>query len=185
MPNEFSQITETRDEFENSNEVEKKNLILTYFGLASYWAQCVEKTLENMLIAKELSSKSKLSNGIIDSVFDKVENSKSTMGMLISSVKSTFVIEESHLGQLRDVLKTRNYFAHKYFKVNSLKPYSERGQWEMILESVNFIEDCKSLDCELMKYEEVYESKMGLTKEMIHAEYEKAIKEQRIAENGK
>ena len=55
----------------------------------------------------------------------------------------------------------------------------------MILESVNFIEDCKSLDCELMKYEEVYESKMGLTKEMIHAEYEKAIKEQRIAENGK
>ena len=101
MPNEFSQITETRDEFENSNEVEKKNLILTYFGLASYWAQCVEKTLENMLIAKELSSKSKLSNGIIDSVFDKVENSKSTMGMLISSVKSTFVIEESHLGQLK------------------------------------------------------------------------------------
>jgi len=130
-------------QFEAEIEGKKSYLILFYAGFATYWAQCVEKTLENMLIAKELSEKSALTNRLVEETFDKIENSKSTMGKLAFEVKKVFAINDEHTTLLKNVLERRNYFAHKFFKVNSFKPYTEKGQKAMILEYSRFIDDCK------------------------------------------
>lgn len=156
----------------------KSDLILYYVGLSIFWAQCIEKTLENMLIAKELSVNSKLTNKIVDETFDKIENSKSTMGKLVSDVKKTFSIDDEHSEKLKSILDLRNYFAHKFFKVNSFKPYTENGQREMIIECAKFIDECKALDKELVMYSKKYELKMGLTEELLNETFRKARQEE-------
>lgn len=154
-------------QFEAEIEGKKSDLILFYAGLAIFWAQCVEKTLENMLIVKELSEKSTLTNRLVEETFDKIENSKSTMGKLTFEVKKAFAINDKHTNQLKNVLERRNYFAHKFFKVNSFKPYTEKGQKAMILECARFIDDCKKIDFELTNYSRAYYLKTGLTEEVI------------------
>src|SRR5690606_36433912 len=104
---------------------------------------------------------------LIDEIFNKIENSKSTMRKLVIDVKNTFSINNEHTNQLKNVLEKRNYFANKFFKVNSFKPYTETGQKEMILECANFIDDCKKIDIFLTEYYHVYYLKIGLTEEVV------------------
>jgi len=155
------------NQFNIADKERKSDLIPLYAGLAIYWAQCVEKTLENMLIVKELSEKGTLTSEIVDQTFDKIENSKATMGKLVYEVKSTFSLNNEHTNQLKNVLEMRNYFVHRFFKVNSFKPYTETGQKEMIIECATFIDDCRRIDKALALYYEEYYLKAGLTEDRI------------------
>jgi len=165
-------------DFEVEKKDRKADLILFYFGLAIYWAQCIEKTLENMLVAKELSGNPKLTTKIVNETFDKIENSRLTLGNLVTDVKKTFSIKNADSEKLMVILNLRNHFAHKFFKVNSFKPYTENGQRAMIMECTEFIDNCKALDKKLVMYSKKYELKMGITEELINESFRNARQEE-------
>ena len=167
-----------KTEFDSGDDDEKSRLIYSYHGLAMYLAQCIEKTLENMLIVKKLSERENLTHEFIDTIFEKVENSRSTLGNLIAEVKKVYSISEEHEKELKTVLTLRNFFAHNFFKVNSFKTFTHDGKLEMIKQCTDFINQSKLLDTELENYYKKFILKLGLTEEMILEEVEKARTEE-------
>ncbi len=176
-------------EFVNQNEEDERiKLVYSYFGLAVYWAQCIEQTFENMIILYKIITEENVTRKYIDSIFQKIENSKATMGKQIHNIKRVYSISNIHEKELNEILRQRNYLAHNFFKDNSLKFYSNEGRKEMIEECVNFIDQSKSLDKELNLYYEKYKQEIGITEDVINnqlnAELEKERKRIKNNKNG-
>ncbi len=158
---------EAIEEFNSEDENGKSRLIYAYFGLAIYFAQCLEQTFTNMIwIDRVFKKKVKFQNEI-NEIIDAVENSKKTMGVLIREVKTEYSLPENLVVDLKKVLDTRNYLAHKFFKEQVQKFHTELGKKEMLKYFCDFIDDSKEVDNELNNYYCHYTKKLGLTEERI------------------
>ena len=175
---EDSYFQSAKSEFFGQSETEQTKLVYSYFGLTIYQAQCVEKTFENMLIAEKIVNSEKISQEIIESIFEKVENSKATMGTLIKNIKETYSISDKHERELKYVLEKRNHFSHKFFKLSCFKFFTEEGKLEMIKEFTDFISKSDSLDVELNDYYLEYKKQTGVTEKIIQQKIETARKKE-------
>lgn len=99
------------------------------------------------------------------------------MGVLINEVKTEYSLPENLKIDLKKVLDTRNYLAHKYFKEQIQKFHTELGMKEMLQFFCSFIDDSKEVDNELDNYYCHYTQKLGLTEERIQ-ELIKTLKEE-------
>lgn len=163
---------------DQSEEDERIKLVYSYFGLAVYWAQCIEQTFENMIILNNIVKEENVTRKYINGMFQKIDNSKATMGRQIHDIKRVYSISNIHEQELNEILKKRNYLAHKFFKDNSLKFYSNEGRKEMIEECVNFIDQSKSLDKELNIYYEKYKQEIGITEDVISSQLDVELEEE-------
>lgn len=139
-----------------------------------------------MLSTDRVFKKKVKTNEEVNAIIDAIENSKKTMGNFINEVKQSYSLTIEISDQLDKILATRNYLAHKYFKLNIEKFYSEIGQLEMIKYFCDFIDTSKHLDEELKVYYTKYTDKLGLTQERIE-QWMSEMKRQelkRILENG-
>jgi hypothetical protein len=156
-------------EWKLGNEDEKAKTIYATFGLVMYRAQVLEKTFEIMLMSKRLVNSQITSRQDWEDICDVIEHSRKTMGNMLHEVKAEYSLEQTDSLELRTLLQTRNYFAHKFFKVNSAKWFSRKGQEEMMIEMLDFIERVDSIDTKLETYMAHYRSKLGITQEKIDA----------------
>lgn len=172
-------------EFIGQDDSMQTKLVYCYFGLAIYWAQCIEQTFQNMIILKQMSSGEILTQKLVDSFLEKVENSKATMGRQITNVKRIYSISNEHEDKLKIVLYKRNHLSHNFFKVNSMKFFTEDGKKEMIKECAEFVDQSKKLDRELKSYYQKYQKKIGITDEFIQKEIKLARQKenQRVKNN--
>jgi len=154
-------------EFIGEDKNEQSKLVYSYLGLAIFWAQCIEQTFENMLILEQVANKEGVTEDFIDTIYDKTDASKATMGRQINDVKKVYSISDEHVKELKSVLDKRNFLAHKFFKVYSFKFFSEQGKLEMIEECTHFVEKTQSLDAKLNDYYEEYKAKIGITEDLI------------------
>lgn len=132
-----------------------------------------------MLINVDLIKLDKITKSKVESIFDKIEKSKDTMGTLLKSVKKAYTITDIHINELEIVLNQRNYLSHYFFKDNSLKFYSDEGKLEMIKDCIDFIDKSKIIDKELEKYYLNYRTKLGISDELLKKEYQLCIKEEK------
>lgn len=158
---------------------EKAKTVYATFGLVMYKAQVLEKTFENMLIKKRLVHSQVTSRQEWEDICDAIENSKKTMGNMLNEVKAEYLLSPTDSAELAALLHARNHFAHKYFKVNAAKWYSHKGQEEMMIEMLGFIDRINSIDPKLEAYSSQYLSKLGITQENIDQELGYIIEEER------
>lgn len=156
-----------KDEYETEDNDGRHRLVYAYFGLAIYFGQCLEETFSIMLWTDRIFKKKVKTNAEVNKIIDAIENSKKTMGNFINEVKQSYNLTTSIVDQLDKILDTRNYLAHKYFKLHIAKFHSELGQLEMIKYFCDFIDDSKELDEKLKAYYTSYTDKLGLTDERI------------------
>ncbi len=175
-----------KNEYETEDDDGKLRLVYAYFGAAIYFGQCLEKTFSIMLWTDRIFKKKVKTNAEVNEIIDAIENSKKTMGNFINEVKQSYSLTTSIVEQLDKILDTRNYLAHKYFKLHSAKFHSYVGQLEMIKYFCDFIDDAKQLDEQLETYYTKYKDKLGLTDEKIE-QLMKEMKEEelkRVTRNG-
>lgn len=156
---------ESLTEWELADENEKAKTVYATFGFVMYKAQVLEKTFENMLIQKRLVHSQVLSKQEWEDICDAIEHSKKTMGNMLHEVKAEYSLSSMDIAELTKLLHSRNHFAHKYFKVNAAKWFSQKGQKEMMIEMLEFINRVDSIDLKLEIYQSHYLSKLGITQE--------------------
>ncbi len=154
-------------EYETEDENGRHRLVYAYFGLAIYSGQCLEETFSIMLWTDRIYKKRVTTNLAINEILDAIEKSKKTMGTFIKEVKDSYNLTASIIDQLGQILSSRNYLVHKYFKLHIEKFHSEIGQLEMIQYFCDFIEKSNKLDEELKIYYSLYTDKLGLTETRI------------------
>jgi len=156
-----------KEEYETEDNNGRHRLVYAYFGLAIYFGQCLEETFSIMLWTDRIFKKKVKTNAEVNEIIDAIENSKKTMGNFINEVKQSYSLTTSIVDQLDKILDTRNYLAHKYFKLHIAKFHSDVGQLEMIKYFCDFIDDSKQLDEQLKVFYAKYTDKFGLTEERI------------------
>lgn len=156
-----------KNEYKAEDDAGRHRLVYAYFGLAIYFGQCLEETFSIMLWTDRIFKKKVKTNVEVNKIIDAIENSKKTMGNFINEVKQSYNLTTAIVEQLDKILETRNYLAHKYFKLHIAKFHSEIGQLEMIKFFCGFIDDSKYLDEKLKIYYTDYTTKLGLTDEKI------------------
>jgi hypothetical protein len=162
-------------EYQREDEDGKTKLVYAYFGLAIYFAQCLEECFAAMLWTDGIFRKKVKTNEEVNEIIDAVENSKKTMGNLIHEVKQIYQLPDDIAISLKDILERRNYLAHKYFKDNIEKFYNDSSRLEMIKYFSLFIDDAQALDFELKKYYSHHLVRIGLTEEKLNEMMSKII----------
>lgn len=157
---------------------EESKLVYSYFGLAIYWAQCLEQTFENMLIVGTFEREDSISPEFVESFYEELSKSKDTMGRMFKRVKALYSMSDDHTNQLFEILTLRNSLAHKFFKNNSYKWYTAEGKLEMILECVRFVQKTVDTDEKLKVYYFGYLEKNGITDEVLRAALEEKKREE-------
>ena len=167
-----------QDEFSIEDENGKSRLIYAYFGLAIYFAQCLEETLSILLWTNKVFKNKVKTNREVNEIIDDSEISKKPMGILLNEVKRVYELSDDQILSSQSILNERNYLVHRYFKINVQKFYSSQGQLEMLKYFCDFIGKSQHIDEELKFHYKIYTDKLGLTEEEITAIMEDMIKQE-------
>lgn len=149
--------------------------VYAFFGLASYSAQCLEKSLVNLAFTYHISEKEILNEHEWEVLFENIN--KNTFGKLLNITKEQFSISEIILNELLKSLKKRNWLAHDFFFDNAAKFNSEKGREEMINELSELIKLFNTND---QYIEQIYMhiwKQFGLTEEAVSQEIERMKQE--------
>lgn len=144
------------------------------YGLAMYFAQCLETGIINLLVALKLKDRGKITRTDIDLFME--ENYQKTLGILISSLKQEMKISEDLENDLKELLDIRNYLAHRYFRIKAFDFMNKNGRQHMISELDYFISKLESLDKKIESITGAILSKYCITDEMINKILEDLLK---------
>ena len=161
-------IEEMDDESWQTREVYAK------YGLAMYFAQCLETGLVNLLVALELKDRDKITISDIDSLIGI--NYDKTLGKLIYSLKEAMKTSEDIETDLKELLDIRNYLAHRYFRVKAIDFMKKDGRQHMLSELECFISKLESGDKKIESITAVIAEQYGITDEAICKSVEDLLK---------
>jgi len=162
-------IEEMDDESWQTREVYAK------YGLAMYFAQCLETGLVNLLVALKLKDRDKITRYDIDSLIEI--NYDKTLGKLISSLKQAMKTSEDLENDLKELLNIRNYLAHRYFRVKAIDFMKKDGRQHMLSELECFISKLEGGDKKIEYITAVIAEQYGITNETICKNVEDLLKE--------
>ena len=161
-------IEEMDDESWQTREVYAK------YGLAMYFAQCLETGLVNLLVALKLKDRDKITISDIDSLIGI--NYEKTLGKLIYSLKEAMKISEDIETDLKELLDIRNYLAHRYFRVKAIDFMKKDGRQHMLSELECFISKLEGGDKKIESITAVIAEQYGITDETIYNSVEDLLK---------
>ena len=136
------------------------------YGLAMYSAQCFETGLVNLLVSLKLKNREKITRSDIDLFMEK--NYEKTLGGLIHSLKQVMKISENLETELKELLDTRNYLAHRYFRVKAIDFMKKDGRKRMLSELESIILKLENGDKKIDLIDSVICEQYGITNEMIN-----------------
>lgn len=147
------------------------------YGLAIYYAQCLERTVAMLTAAIKFSfpdgSELKYWDMQIESEF------KATFGQLLSGWKRRVKISPDLEKLLEKSLKTRNWLTHHYFWERAMTFMTSKGRTSMIEELQTLSSEFKNSDLRLQKILNHWLKGQGITEEMIEAKFEAMKRETR------
>lgn len=150
---------------EIDNESWQVREVYAKYGLAMYFAQCLETELVNLLVALKLKDRDKITRSDIDSFME--ENYKKTLGRLIQSLKKAMKIPENLEIELAELLNIRNYLAHHYFRDKATDFVNKDGRQNMLSELELIISKLVNGDKKISSIVSVIREQYGITEEMI------------------
>jgi hypothetical protein len=121
------------------SESEQIREVYAYYGLAMYWAQCLEQSIFQHLLLfdhfpRAVAGYTTPENWAAD--FDRYEERElgQTMGKLIRRLQEVGRPTDGIEGSLAEVLKARNWLAHGYFADRALEFTTQNGRETMLEE---------------------------------------------------
>ena len=106
--------------------------VFTFFGLAAFTGQCLEKGLVLFAMSYKLLDENVLEKSELLSICDSL-NSK-TFGRLLNTVKSRVDIPEPIIQKLDESLEKRNWLVHHFFHDRAAHFADNEGRKQMIKE---------------------------------------------------
>ncbi len=115
------------------NEIDPKSQrikdVYTYFGVAIYYAQCLERTIAISMATVFGPGPQKITRVQFDILLES--HFKKTLGKLIHELRNGSSISDDFESILSEALKKRNWLAHHYFWDRAQKFQTEEGQKDM------------------------------------------------------
>lgn len=130
------------DEEFDAEEAHRRQVLATY-GLAMYYAQCLEVQI-SMMVAFYSPSFAQAPPDARDALFDA--ELKKTLGMLARNLGERKRLPETLLEELRKAVRLRNWLAHRYFWQRQEGLRSQKGRERMITELEESAEFFRSVD---------------------------------------
>lgn len=162
------------------DEEEQIKCVYATFGVAIYYAQCLEYAIVNSLVSLNLipeyaNRKANLMDWptILDSFMDN--HFETTLGTMINSLKNSAPITDDLEQKLNHARKKRNWLAHAYFRERAEYFFTEQNRLKMIEEldqAKDFFHETSQLLEDTFKS---FRLKYGITDEMIEKEFHNLI----------
>ena len=145
---------------------------LAFFGLAAYYAQCVEESIIILVAILNVMQPDRAKLTSYDDYLARLD--KRTLGKLINEdLKKTIQVDLGLQSRLEGLLVKRNYLVHHFFEKHSLKMLSKAGTRETIDELYELARTFREGDRILVEtYEPLFE-KMGVGRDLIEQELER------------
>lgn len=135
--------------------------VFTYFGLASYWVQILEKGYLQLTVTLGILEVESLSKEFYDSLWTKHE--KLSLGRLLNSANKKITISDELKQLSLESLDKRNYLIHNFFWRHSQDFLSKKGRKLMINELISLIKLYRQTDKKLSVLLMKLMNKQGIT----------------------
>ena len=152
-------------------DAQQRREVFARYGLAMYYAQCLEYQLGLMLASMCNHEFLDTPHEARDTLFDQ-ELSK-TLGQIAQNLKKVMPISPTLKDRLARAVEVRNWLAHRYFRERAKEILSVRGRDVMISELQERADFLQALDREFTGLMEKWLSRMGVSSEDIRAEMER------------
>ena len=162
-------------------DAHQRREVFARFGLAMYYAQCLEQQLGLMLASMYNRRFLEVSPEARDALYDR-ELSK-TLGRMAENLKNTIGIPPTLKDRLNEAVRIRNGLAHGYFYKRSGEILSLRGREKMISELQGRADFLQALDKEFTEIMEKWMSHLGVLKEDVRKEMRKFLQERNVDED--
>ena len=157
-------------EIESSDEKE----VFAFFGLASFNAQCAEKSLVNFVMAYKLLDEDALTEDEWLKLYNDL-NSK-TFGRLLGSVKKHINVSEKLIEALESTLSMRNWLALDFFYDYAIELSDSNGRKVMVTKLQELIPQFQMADRAVESLGLKVWEKFGVTEQWIQNEIERERK---------
>jgi hypothetical protein len=152
---------------------EHRKEVYAYAGLALYWAQCLEHSLENFLCLHARVSGECVTLAQLDSFDERVE--KHTLGRLLTETRKRVEFESGAEELLTTALERRNFLTHHFFKERSIDFMSKAGRDRMITELIEMRECLQHADTVATVICRALQEVLGITDEIIEQAYQRLV----------
>lgn len=142
-----------------------------FYGLAAYYAQCLEQSIIILLIALRASGEKGTKGATYDEALASLD--KEAMGTLIKLLKKVVKVDPALEECMNELLQKRNYLAHHFFERNSLKLLSELGRRAVLDDLRQIAQAFRDGDRILVGFYEPLFAKFGIGREEIERELDK------------
>lgn len=159
MFGDFARVFMTEDE-----ESEQCKEVYAQAGLALYWAQCLEKALENFLYLHGRVSGECVTLAQLDALEERVE--AQTLGRLLRDTRKHVHFGDGAEKLLETALERRNYLAHRFFKGRAETFVSKAGRDQMVTELTDIRECFRDADMVAIVIYEALGKVLGITSKM-------------------
>ena len=156
-------------------DAQQRREVFARFGLAMYYAQCLEKQLGLMLASMYNRQFLKVPPEARDAFYDK-ELAK-TLGRMAKDLKNTINISPTLEDRLNKAVEIRNRLAHHYFYKRSRKILSWQGREHIISELQEQADFLQALDTEFTEIMKKWMEHLGTSKEDVHEEMRTFLRE--------
>lgn len=153
-------------------ESERIKTVYATFGLAFYYAQCVERSLSILLATKYGPGPTKITRTQYDELLQKLFSK--TFGGLAKHLRETVGTPEEFEDTLTEAIDKRNWLAHHYFWERAGHFVTEEGCFFMISELEKVADFFIAFEQQLDSITKQYIGQHGITEEML------ALEEQRL-----
>jgi hypothetical protein len=152
---------------------EQIKVVYAHAGLALYWAQCLEKSLENFLILHGRVSGKCVTLAELDALEERVE--AQTLGTLITETRKHVPFESGAAELIATAARRRNFLAHRFFKQRGEAFMSTAGRDQMITELTEVCECFRNADTVATVICKALLKVLGVSDPMIERELERLV----------
>jgi hypothetical protein len=147
--------------------------VYAHAGLALYWAQCLEMSLENFLCLHGRVSGECVRLAELDALEGRVE--AQTLGRLLRDTRQQVQFEKGAEELLATALERRNFLAHRFFKERAEAFMSRAGRQQMIAELIEIRECFRNADMVATVICKALQKVLGISDEMIEREFKRLV----------
>lgn len=156
-------------------EAQQRREVFARFGLASYYAQCVEKQL-GILLASTFNPK------FLDASPEErdqfyMHDLKKTMGQMLKAIRGRIAVSKELDEHLSKALDIRNWLAHEYFLKRDRQLLVWPGREKMVSELQSAADFLKKTDEELTDISLRWLEVGGITREQVDRELKAYIRD--------
>jgi hypothetical protein len=156
-------------------DAQQRREVFARFGVAMYYAQCLEHQLGLMLASMYNRQFLEVPPENRDALYD-TELAK-TLGRMVKDLKNAIDISPTLQDRLNNAVEIRNWLAHRYFYERSREILSLRGREQMISELQEQADFLQALDTEFTKIMKQWMEHLGVSQEDIYEEMRTFLRE--------